>query len=226
MDRTSTREPRRPGPVPKDLAKQRVAEARATPPKVKKRGAAAPKTAVDKDVRKYRDTSNAARAALVDPDKPLTVQQAAFAKNWASGDTIANACLRAGYESESYGYVMARMPNVLRVYNREKALYEEACQMTRKKVMDMQLEAFQMAKLMAEPASMVSAAREIGRMCGYYEPVKHQISVDVKGEVTVRQLNSMTDADLLKLITGATSAPLQLTDAAQGTDHEDDQAPA
>ena len=44
--------------------------------------------------------------------------------------------------------------------------------MTRKKVMDMLLESYDMAKLMAEPASMVSAAREIEKMCGYYAPVE------------------------------------------------------
>ena len=80
--------------------------------------------------------------------------------------------------------------------------------MTRKKVMDMHLEAFEMAKLMAEPASMVSAAREIGRMCGYYEPVKHTVDVNVKGEVAVRQLNAMSDSDLLKLITGGAALSL------------------
>ena len=47
---------------------------------------------------------------------------------------------------------------------------------------------------------MVSAAREIGRMCGYYEPVKHQIDVNVTGDVTVRQLNNMTDAELLRIL--------------------------
>jgi hypothetical protein len=74
--------------------------------------------------------------------------------------------------------------------------------------MDMLIESFDMAKLMAEPASMVSAAREIGKMCGYYEPVRVKMDMTVNGEVAVRQLNAMTDGELLKLITGGTQAVL------------------
>ena len=154
--------------------------------------------------------------ASIDPDKPLTAQQAAFAVAWASGESVASAALRAGYSDEAIGYRMIRMPNVRRAYDIEKAKYEEACQMTRKRVMDMLIESFDMAKLMAEPASMVSAAREIGKMCGYYEPVKHTVDVNVKGEVAVRQLNAMSDSDLLKLITGGASAPTGNTSGGQG----------
>lgn len=213
MPRTKTSDNIRQNRVSRAAAEAAIARAKSAPVKVKKRGAGAPLTAVDKGARSYTDTSTYEGAASVDPDKPLTLQMMEFAKNWAAGESIASAALRAGYSQESVGYRLIRMPNVIKVYEREKALYEAACQMTRKKVMDMQLEAFQMAKLMAEPSSMVSAAREIGRMCGYYEPVKHQIDVNVKGEVTVRQLNNMSDADLLKFISGGT--PLQLTE-----DHE------
>ena len=171
---------------------------------VPKRGQSAltAKDPVAKNTRDHLNTSSAAAAALVDPDKPLTSNQLLFAQAWAAGESISSACLRAGYADDGLGYRMARMPNIRRVYEAEKRKYEEACQMTRKKVMDMHLEAFEMAKLMAEPASMVSAAREIGKMCGYYEPVRVKMDVSVTGEVAVRQLNAMSDADLLKLITG------------------------
>ena len=162
----------------------------------------------EKGVRGYINTSTYEGAESISPDKPLTAQQLGFAQAWATGESISSAALRAGYADDAIGYRLVRMPNVRRAYDAEKRKYEEACQMTRKKVMDMHLEAFEMAKLMAEPASMVSAAREIGRMCGYYEPVKHQVSVNVQGEVAVRQLNAMSDSELLKLITGGTQAVL------------------
>lgn len=185
---------------------------------VPKRGQASltAKDPVAKNTRKHLDTSSAAAAALVDPDKPLTSNQLLFAQAWAAGESIASATLRAGYADDGLGYRMARMPNIRRVYEAEKRKYEEACQMTRKRVMDMHLEAFEMAKLMAEPASMVSAAREIGRMCGYYEPIKHTVDVNVKGEVTVRTLNNMSDAELLKFLHG--QAPLALPNPDEVTD--------
>ena len=45
-------------------------------------------------------------------------------------------------------------------------------------------------------------------MCGYYEPIKMKVDVNVQGEVAVRQLNSMSDAELLKFLQG--QAPLAL----------------
>lgn len=150
---------------------------------------------------KYPNTSGMAAAAAIDENKPLTEMQRHFVREWAKGETVRTALARAGYTpGDSIGYRMAKMPNILKMYREEKAKYEQAAQMSRKKVMDMHLEAFEMAKLMSEPASMVSAAREIGRMCGYYEPVKHVIEHNHSGEVTLRQLSGMSDAELMKLM--------------------------
>ena len=176
-----------------------------------KRGAQATATPVSKGTRKLLNTSSAETAALVDPDKPLTAQQHAFVKAWAAGESIHSASQRAGYQSgDGFCYRMTRMPNVLRIYEREKALYEEASQMSRRRVMDGILEGIEMAKLMAEPATVITGWREIGKMCGYFEPIKHTLDVNIKGDVTVRQLNGMSDAELLKLL--SSDAPLQLPD--------------
>ena len=151
-------------------------------------------------VRGAPETTTMAAAAAVSPDKPLTEQQKAFAIAWAKGDTIPNAMARAGYnEQPSYGYRMAKMPNVLRLYNAEKAKYEEAAQMSRKKVMDMLIESYEMAKLMAEPATMVSAAREVGKMCGYFT-VQHKVEVNVNQNIAMGRMNALSDEELIKLI--------------------------
>lgn len=168
-------------------------------PVTKKRGASKLRPA--SDARKHTDTSTIANAALVDVNKPLTEKQKLFVKFWAEGDSIPNASVRAGYgDGATFAYRMTKMPNVLAIYNKVKRQYEEAAQMTKKKVMDMLLESYEMAKLMAEPATMVSAAREVGKMCGYYEPKKVDVNVNVRGSVTMQQLSGMSDADLLKVI--------------------------
>ena len=149
---------------------------------------------------KYAETTTMAAAALVPVDKPLTTQQREFVKHWAAGDSIPNAMARAGYNDQpSYGYRMAKMPNILALYNEEKRLYEEASQMTRKRVMDMLVDAYDMAKLMSEPASMVSAAREVGKMCGYYT-VQTQVNVTVNGQVSIDRMSRLSDDELLKII--------------------------
>lgn len=158
---------------------------------------------------KYAETTTMAAAAMVPADKPLTTQQRLFVQHWAKGETIPNAMARAGYNDQpSYGYRMAKMPNILALYNEEKAKYEEAAQMTRQRVMDGLLEAVEMAKLMAEPATMVSGWREIGKMCGYFEPKKVDINVNVTGNVIHQRLNQLSDAELLKIIQEQGAEPL------------------
>lgn len=161
------------------------------------------------DARKYRETTTMAAAAQVPVDKPLTTQQREFVKAWAQGDTIPNAMARAGYNNQpSYGYRMAKMPNILALYNEEKRKYEEAAQMTRQRVMDGLLESIEMAKLMSEPATMISGWREIGKMCGYFEPKKVQVDVNVTGNIVHERLNRLSDAELLKIIQEGGAAPL------------------
>ena len=123
------------------------------------RGAAVRATAME--------TTTMAAAAMVSPDKPLTEKQRAYAVARARGESVPNAMAIAGYnEQVSYGYRLDKMPNVQRLIQQEQVLYAEAAQMDRKKVIDMQLEAYELARTMAEPATMVSAAREIGKICG------------------------------------------------------------
>jgi hypothetical protein len=176
-----------------------------TKPVTKKRGASKDRTKAIADNRsKYTSASNIPTAEIadtIDPNKPLTEKAKLFVKYWAQGESIASASARAGYgDGASYAYRLVHFPQAVALYNEEKRLYEEASQMTRKQVMDGLLEGIEMAKLMAEPANVISGWREIGKMCGYYEPVKKQISLTVNGEVVLRKMESMSDADLMKLL--------------------------
>lgn len=192
-----------------------------TRPVTKKRGASTTEEGTAVRVVQARggiDTSTYEGAELVDPSKPLTEKQKLFVKFWAQGESIASASARAGYgDGATFAYRMVRMPNVLKMYEAEKAKYEEVSQMTRKRVMDGLLEAAEMAKMMAEPASMVSAWREIGKMCGYFEPVQKKIDITVSGNVVMQRMDRMTDAELLRLIQET------VTDSIDEDDDEDKQ---
>lgn len=170
------------------------------------------------------NTSSMAAAALVSVDKPLTDMQKLFVHYWAEGDSIPNAMKRAGYNDQpSFGYRMQKMPNIQALYQKYKKQYEEAGQMTKKKVMDMHMEAFEMSKLMAEPATMVAAAREIGKLCGYYEPTKVNINMNVAGNVTMQSMEKLSDAELIKLIEEGVKPEAELellTDESGGEDLE------
>ena len=164
------------------------------------RGKNAETRGVDVARARGKETCSAASASEIDVNKPLTEKMKRFVLAWAEGDTIPNACARAGYADDGLGYRLARMPNVLALKAQHEARYEESVQMTRKKVMDGMLESIEMAKLMSEPASMIAGWREIGKICGYYAPVEHKVKVDVSGNVVHQRLSGMSDADLLEMI--------------------------
>ena len=172
-------------------------------------------------VRAANSTTTMAAAAAVSPDKPLTEKQKLYAVARARGESVPNAMAAAGYnEQVSYGYRLDKMPNVQRLIQQEQALYAEAAQIDRKKVIDMQLEAYEMAKTMAEPSTMVAAAREIGKICGLYEPKKVDISINGKVEHELRRLEGMSDAELLEVIMNG-GAQLALAGSDEGPAPED-----
>ena len=159
-------------------------------------------------VRAANSTTTMAAAAAVSPDKPLTEKQKLYALARARGESVPNAMAAAGYnEQVSYGYRMDKMPNVQRLIQQEQALYAEAAQIDRKKVIDMQLEAYEMAKTMAEPATMVAAAREIGKICGLYEPRKVEVSINGSVQHEIHRMESMSDAELLAFLAQGLPTP-------------------
>ena len=159
-------------------------------------------------LRNAPETTTMAAAAAVSPDKPLTEKQKTYAIARARGESVPNAMAQAGYnEQVSYGYRLDKMPNVQALIRQEQALYAEASQMDRKKVIDMQLEAFEMARVMAEPSSMVAAAREIGKICGLYEPKKVEVNFNGRVQHEIHRFEAMSDAELLDVLAAGLPPP-------------------
>ena len=136
------------------------------------------------------------------PNRTLSAQQIAFAKNWAQGETVNGAAIRAGFANPDYGFRLKNDPAILKVYNAEKARFEADNQMSRRKVLEGIMDGIEQAKLLGEPASIINGWKTIGQMCGYFEPVKKTIDITLNGEVQIKKLEAMSDADLLKLVKG------------------------
>lgn len=165
-------------------------------------------------------------AEQIDPTKPLTDKQRQFVKEWAAGESITMAALRAGYEAPTIGYRMVRMPNILAAYEEEKALWQASTKMTRARVLDMMEESYDMAKMMSEPHAMVSAAKEIGKILGYYEPVKKRLEINFTGNARLDQMNTLSNEELAKLVMEApeeTGTMLKgIVDEVMSDEEEDD----
>lgn len=134
-------------------------------------------------------------------DKPLTEQQRMFVYFFVEEKQTQTASARlAGYSNPGTAAMdLMKNPKIQAAIAESRAEYAAASQMTKKKVIDGFLEAIELAKTMAEPASMVSGWREVGKMCGFYEPTKHEIKVSIRGEMMLKQMQNMTDEELLAL---------------------------
>lgn len=75
----------------------------------------------------------------------------------------------------------------------------QATNMSRQQVMKGILEAIDMAKDQRQPNSMITGWKEIGRMCGFYEPERREITVSVDGKQMLEDLKTVSREKLLEL---------------------------
>lgn len=142
-----------------------------------------------------------AAQTLGDPTSGLTNKQRLFVDFVLRGMSQTLAAREAGYATPRVdGSQLMRNPKILEALRHLQYKYEKASNMTRKKVMDGMLEAIEMAKLQSEPAVMVAGWREIGRMCGYYAAEKKVIDINVTAKRAIDQMETLSDAELLKMI--------------------------
>lgn len=197
-----------------------------TKPITKKRGASVDRTKHIADNRKkYVSATNIPVhlvAETIDPDKPLTDKAKLFVKFWAQGESITSASARAGYgDGAGYAYKLVHFPQAKALYLQEKALYEEASQMTRKRVMDGLLDGVEMAKLTSDAPALINGWKTIGQMCGYFEPVKRVIDVNLTGNVTMKQLNNLSTEELVRLVAESATQELAQLATTPGEDNEE-----
>lgn len=131
------------------------------------------------------------------PTKPLTAQQESFVRYYVDdGMSLSGAARKAGF---SNGTMVMKGAAVRRAVELRREEYAAASRVSKKRVVDGMLEAIEAAKLKADPAVMVAGWKEIGRLCGHYEPTKTQIEVSVNGQVMLQKMTAMSDEELLRL---------------------------
>jgi hypothetical protein len=76
---------------------------------------------------------------------------------------------------------------------------QQVVNMSRKSVMRGLLEAIDMAKDQRQPGGMISGWKEIGRMCGFYEPEKREILLSVNSQELIAEMKNLPREKLLEL---------------------------
>ena len=146
----------------------------------------------------------AAKSGELSADAPLTEMQRVFVLNFVDNQMTQTAAARAAGASNpgTAAHEWMRHPKIERAIAERRAEYAAASQVTKKRVIDGFLESIEMAKIKADPLTMIAGWREVGKMCGFYEPTKAKIEVSVNGQVLLQRLNTMSDEELLKIAEG------------------------
>jgi hypothetical protein len=131
----------------------------------------------------------------------LTEMQRKFAMAYASGKSPTESAKLAGFRTPSVqGKQLLRKPHIRAAIEKMYCKNEAQADMSRQRVVDGILEAIDLARLAGDPNAMITGWRELGRMCGYYEPEQKKIEINVTGLGAVSQLENMSDAELMKLV--------------------------
>lgn len=87
-----------------------------------------------------------------------------------------------------------------RALAREHLRSQTVANMSRKVVLNGLLEAKDIAKDQRQPTAMISAWKEIGRMCGFYEPDRKEIVVSIDGHEALQKVKQMTREQLIEYL--------------------------
>ena len=126
----------------------------------------------------------------------MTPKQKAFAEAALDGVPKTTAAKQAGYQNppkskEVAAYVQAARQEL-----------QSTTQIKRAEVLEMLVRSYELAELAGEPATMVSAAREIGKMLGYYEPETIKLELSSNQARLKSKFTSMSDEELLEIAEG------------------------
>lgn len=133
----------------------------------------------------------------------LTTRQTRFIEEYLVDGNGTQAAIRAGYSASGAYTEASRLLRNAEVASAIKTRQEAdsaRLRLSRERVVTMLLEAFEKAKEQAEPAAMVSAARELGRLMGFYAPARVEATLEVGPAAERQRLEAMSDAELVLLI--------------------------
>ncbi len=140
--------------------------------------------------------------------KPKTPRQPSVVTAKEKRDALVNAYMETGNASEAArvaGYHPSTASRVMRTEDVQQALKEARAELEdistikRVDVLNLFMEAIDMARTMADPGNMINGADKIAKMMGYYEPEKLKVEVTASQEVLRSKIKQLSDADLYEL---------------------------
>ncbi len=136
----------------------------------------------------------------------LTTRQLRWIDEYLIDFNGAAAAVRAGYSpksARSIAHENLTKPDILAVLQARQAEMAKDLQITRHGVIQGLLDAVEMARQQSNPMAMVSGARELGRMLGFYAPELKRVEVNPGAAATVAAYAGLPDHELVSMMAKA-----------------------
>lgn len=134
----------------------------------------------------------------------LTERQDVFVDAVLKGNDRYEAAKTAGYlvDGRPSPSVAEKQKNIQRALAEARDELSSAAQISRADVIDGIMEGINMARLAADPATMIKGWTEVGKILGHYAPEVKKIEVTDNQKRLQSKFTAMTDAELLATIEG------------------------
>lgn len=143
------------------------------------------------------------RSVLLPDRQGLTKKQTEFLAFYTSCAflPLKEVCRQAGVKPAQVAQWKLKSPAFRRQLDIEYNRTQQAAGMDRKQVLQGILEAIEIAKDMRQASSMISGWKEVGRMCGFYEPERREITLSVDKKTVIEDMKNMSTSELLEYAT-------------------------
>ena len=124
-----------------------------------------------------------------------------FADAILEGQSEASAARVAGYHPSTARNVM-RQEEVQEYIAEGRREVGDISTIKRLDILNIFIEAIDMARTLADPAQMINGAKEAGKMLGYYEPETIKLEVTGSHQALAAKFKALTDSELLEIAAG------------------------
>jgi hypothetical protein len=136
--------------------------------------------------------------SIVAKQAEIKERNQAYADALVTGASKTDAARAAGIHP-SYLKNQLRQDEIQTMVNEARSELRSISTITKLDVLDIMIEAVDMARTLADPAQMINGAREVGRMMGFYEPELIKIEHSVNHNVMATKFKQMTDDELFAI---------------------------
>lgn len=144
----------------------------------------------------------------MDITSSLTTRRARFIEEYLLDGNGTQAAIRAGYGTAGARVTAHRLLTNAAISSAIETRQRADAQrlgVERQDVLKGLLEAVNMAREQTNPAAMVAALREIGKLMGLYAPERVKVDLDARQAVELGRLEAMSDEELVAVMARGTT---------------------